>query len=123
MKTVLIVDDDQQIQSLLSELFRSRTGYKTVVAEDGEAARDLIETSRPDLILVDILMPRLGGMALFSDIRCSKATKDIPVIFMSGELKHEVFQKEGIDMGAVDYITKPIDFDYLLKKIKNIFNE
>lgn len=122
MKTILIVDDDPSIQEVISTYISNYTNYKSIVAEDGETALDLVENDEPDLILVDMLLPRIGGIALFHDIRRMEKFKNTPIIFMSGAMVDDVFQKEGIDMGAVDYITKPIDFKYLIEKIKNLLN-
>ena len=120
MKTILLVDDDQNIQELLSTLIASHTDYKTVSAEDGEAALDILEDVTPALVIMDILMPRVGGIALYYDIRRLKKMENTPVIFMSGMMKDEEFIKEGLEMGAVDYITKPIDLPALLDKINRL---
>ncbi|MFC1477372.1 two-component system response regulator [candidate division KSB1 bacterium] len=123
MKTILIVDDEPSIQEIISTYISTYTDYKAIVAEDGEAAIDLVRENTPDLILIDLLLPRIGGIALYKDLRNFDKTKDTPVIFISGAFKDEVFQKEGIEMGAVDYITKPIDMKYLIDKIKSVLGE
>ncbi|MFC1493168.1 PleD family two-component system response regulator [candidate division KSB1 bacterium] len=122
MKTILIVDDDNSVQETLSVYIQKFTDYKTVCVEDGEAAIDLIKNEKPDLILLDIFLPVIGGYALFQDLQKNELTKEIPVIFITGGLVDEVFKQEGLDMGAVDYITKPFDLDYLIKKINSILN-
>lgn len=120
MKTILIVDDDHAIQELLSTALNDYSDYKSIAAEDGEAALELIGLNKPDLILVDMLMPRIGGIALLIDLKKSKETKNIPVILMSGVMKHKTLQKEGLEMGAEAYFTKPLDMSKLLDKIKSI---
>ncbi|MCP4725361.1 MAG: response regulator [bacterium] len=122
MKTILIVDDDDSVQETLSVYIKKFTDYKPVCVEDGEAAIDLIKNEKPDLILLDIFLPVIGGIALFQDLQKNELTKDIPVIFITGGLVDEVFKQEGLEMGAVDYVTKPFDLDYLLKKINSILN-
>lgn len=120
MKTVLIVDDDSYVQEILTEFLDKQMGYKTISAEDGETAIDLIHENEPDLILLDMLLPRIGGIALYKDLTKMDNAKNTPVIFMSGMMIDEVFKEEGIEMGAVDYIEKPIDFSYLQKKIEEV---
>jgi len=122
VKTILIVDDDQSIQELLSSAFNDYSDYKAIAAEDGEAALDLVRLNNPDLILVDMMMPRIGGIALLIDLKKAKKTKNIPVILMSGIMKHKTLQKEGIEMGAEAYFTKPLDINKMLDKIKSILD-
>jgi DNA-binding response OmpR family regulator len=73
--------------------------------------------------MIDMVLPKVGGLALFNTLRNSEETKDIPVLFMSGAIKDEDFQKEGIEMGAVDYITKPFNLESLKEKIENILQK
>ncbi len=118
MKTILIVDDEQNIQSSLSEVIKNQLRYKAVVAEDGETAIDILDEVKPDLILLDVVLPRIGGFALFKSLSHSKKWRDIPVIFMSGIMTDDFMRQEGINMGAVDYLTKPFVMNDLLKIIK-----
>jgi DNA-binding response OmpR family regulator len=120
MKTILIVDDDSMVYEILSDFFKDHAEYKAVVAEDGEAAIDIIKAGPPDLILLDIVLPGRGGLALFQDLRKSELTKDIPVVFMSGQMTDEIIVKEGKELGAVEYITKPIHYDKLMKLVDSI---
>jgi len=122
VKTILIVDDDQAIQELLSSALNDYSDYKSIVAEDGEAALDLVRLNKPDLVLVDMMMPRIGGIALLIDLKKTKMTKNIPVILMSGVMKHKTLQKEGLELGAEAYFTKPLDVNKLLDKIKSILD-
>jgi len=123
MKTILIVDDDMHIQETLSEVIAKNTGYRTIFAKDGEAALDVIQTETPDLIMIDMLMPRIGGIALYHDIRHFEKTKNTPVIFMSGAMTDETFIREGLEMGAAGYIRKPVDATELLDTINAIISE
>ncbi|MFC1729176.1 PleD family two-component system response regulator [candidate division KSB1 bacterium] len=120
MKTILVVDDDQGIREILSSIIEKRTEHKVLVAEDGEAALEIARKNKIDLFILDMLMPRIGGIALFNDLQRSFRTKDTPVIFISGTLKDEEFQREGVEMGAVDYITKPIDMSLFIDKINEV---
>ena len=118
MHTILIVDDDEAIQKLLAHYIETHTGFKAIVAEDGEAAIDLIKENKPKLIIMDMLLPRISGPALYNDLRQLEESKETPVIIISGAMMDDVFKVEGIEMGAVEYLTKPIDLKYLGEKIR-----
>ena len=123
MKTILIVDDDPDVQELLSTALNQYTKHKAISAEDGEVALDLLRVNVPDLILLDMMMPRIGGIALFTNLQNFEHTKNIPVIFISGEMVDKVLQKEGLEMGAAAYFTKPLDIENLLNKINELLGE
>ena len=113
---ILIVDD---IASNLKVLFTylANAGFEVLVAQDGESALEKAEYALPDLILLDIVMPRIDGFEVCRQLQAKASTKDIPVIFMSA--LHEVVNKvKGFQLGAVDYLTKPIDQEEVLVRIK-----
>ena len=113
---ILIVDD---VASNLKVLFTylANAGFEVLVAQDGESALEKAEYALPDLILLDIVMPRLDGFEVCRQLQAKASTKDIPVIFMSA--LHEVVNKvKGFQLGAVDYLTKPIDREEVLVRIK-----
>jgi len=122
MKKILVVDDDINLSEAITKYLSKETDYKIVIAEDGEVAWDIIQMENPDLILLDVVLPQISGIALFQMLKQSEKMKDIPVLFMTGVFIDDVFRKEGIEMGAVDYILKPFSFKDLLEKIKNILN-
>jgi len=123
LKTILLVEDDLMVQETISDYFSMKTSYKVVTAEDGEIALDQIENSTPDLILLDVLLPRINGLALLQDIRKIEKAKDIPVIFISGEMTDEADKKLGIELGAIDYFEKPIDFPLLLDRVNSVLSD
>ena len=113
---ILIVDD---IASNLKVLFTylANAGFEVLVAQDGESAIEKAAYALPDLILLDIVMPRIDGFEVCRQLQAKASTKDIPVIFMSA--LHEVVNKvKGFQLGAVDYLTKPIDQEEVLVRIK-----
>ena len=120
MKTILLVEDDLSVQETISDYFRARTSYRIIAAEDGEIALDQINNSPPDLILLDVLLPRINGLAFLQDIRRIDKAKDIPVIFISGEMIDDTDKQLGLEFGAVAYFEKPLDFHELLDKINSI---
>ena len=102
---ILMVDDTPANLGVLSE-FLGDDGYEVLVAEDGESALQRASYAHPDLILLDVLMPQMDGFDTCRRLKEQKATKDIPVIFMTA-LSDTVNKVKGFELGAVDYITKP----------------
>lgn len=110
MKTIAVVEDDEYIGNMLAELLRS-AGYGVVRAYSGSEALLLVERTRPDLILLDLMLPGLGGEAVLQ-----KVARLCPVIILSAKV--DVRGKvENLNAGAVDYITKPFDNDELLARV------
>jgi len=112
---VLMVDDTPANLGVLYELL-SEAGYDVLVAEDGESALERAAYARPDLILLDVMMPGIDG---FETCRCLKErpdTRDIPVIFMSA-LSDTVDKVKGLRLGAVDYVTKPFQHEEVLARV------
>ncbi|SEP79601.1 putative two-component system response regulator [Ectothiorhodospira magna] len=104
--TILIVDDEPINLSLLTELLRS--DYRVRAANSGQhALRAAITCPRPDLILLDVMMPELDGYAVLDTLRGQPETQDIPVIFLTA-LNDPTDEERGLEYGARDYITKPI---------------
>ena len=106
-KRILIVDDSADIRQVLSRRLMS-WGYEPVTAESGEEALLIVEDQRPDLILLDIMMPKLKGRGVCARLKANPKTQHIPVIFLTalGLADHI---KAGLDVGAEDYIVKPFE--------------
>lgn len=114
---ILVVDDDLPNLRVLVEIL-SRQGYKVRPAPHGELALMSIESTLPDLILLDIMMPEIDGYEICCRLKASSLTKDIPVIFISA--LNEVFDKvKAFAVGGVDYITKPFQVEEVLARIEN----
>jgi len=111
---ILIADDDEDIR-LLVQLRLERLGYRVVAAENGERALALAELHSPDLLLLDVTMPVMGGHELCRAI-AAKHESPPPVIFLSAHGSPQD-QVRGLDAGAVDYITKPFDTQELIARI------
>jgi diguanylate cyclase (GGDEF)-like protein len=114
--TILIVDDHEDNVELLRARLEAR-GYHTTAAEDGEAALQLVEAQPPDLILLDVMMPKVDGIEVARRIRANKALPFIPII-MQTALDSTEQTVEGLDAGADDYITKPINFAVLEARVR-----
>ncbi|MGD1918510.1 MAG: diguanylate cyclase domain-containing protein, partial [Pleurocapsa sp.] len=115
-KKILIVDDTPDNLQLLL-LYLKNAGYKILIAQDGKRAIKTAAFYQPDLILLDVMMPGLDGFSTCSHLKNKASTKDIPIIFMTAlaETENKI---RGFELGAVDYITKPINQDELLARIK-----
>ncbi|HEX5108381.1 MAG TPA: SpoIIE family protein phosphatase [Vicinamibacterales bacterium] len=113
--TILIVDDNPvNLQVLLRSL--DGRGHRLLVAKDGRTALDIARRVRPDLVLLDVLMPDMGGFEVCTALKADEGTRSAPVIFLSalGEVSDKV---AGLSLGAVDYITKPIQPEEVLARV------
>ena len=113
--TVLVVDDEPLNVDLLEQELGA-AGYKTVSAASGEQAVIVAAKSRPDLILLDVMMPGMDGYAVCQSLKQSEATRDIPVVFLTALT--DTFEKvRAFKLGAVDYVTKPFQPEELLARV------
>ena len=113
---ILIVDDNQTNLDVLFDFLRN-CNFKVLVALDGESAIEQLEYVRPNLILLDVMMPGIDGFETCRRLKLIPATKDIPVIFMTA-LSDTVNKVKGFQVGAVDYITKPFQHEEVLSRIQ-----
>lgn len=116
LPTVLAVDDDPFNLDVLSKHLK-RAGFRMIVARDGESALEKARYGRPDLILLDLLMPAMDGFETCHRLKSDEALRDIPIIFMTALTDIEAKVK-GFQAGGVDYITKPFQFEEVLHRIK-----
>jgi CheY-like chemotaxis protein len=113
--TVLVVDDDPVIQTLLHVNFEME-GYKVVEAMDGVEGLERARADRPDVVVLDIMMPKMNGLEVASALKADPATAGIPVILLSAKAQESDI-KSGQSTGAEDYITKPFDPLDLLDRV------
>lgn len=113
MARVLVVDDDPNIRELVS-LFLKREGFEIIEARDGEEALLQLESVKPDLAVIDVMMPRKDGLSLCSELR---QAYDMPLLLLTakGESAHKV---KGFEQGADDYVVKPFDPVELVMRVK-----
>ena len=111
---ILLVDDEEEFVTTLAERLELR-GIQALVATDGEAALDLIETDPPQIVILDVMMPGLGGLEVLKRIKTQ--TPKIPVILLTGRGSTQE-GIEGMKLGAADYLMKPINIEELIKKIQ-----
>ncbi|MEW9124778.1 MAG: response regulator [Thermotaleaceae bacterium] len=117
MRKILVVEDEKNIVLSLKMLLQ-KGGYEVIVATDGINALKMAQEQKPDLILLDILLPKLNGYLVCEALKDEMETKHIPIVIISAKT-----QKEDIDkafaVGALDYIVKPFTHD----QIKNVVNK
>ncbi len=113
--TVLVVDDDPVIQTLLQVNFEME-GYTVVGAVDGAEGLERARADLPDVVVLDIMMPKMNGLEVASALKTDPATADIPVILLSAKAQESDI-RAGHSTGAEDYITKPFDPLDLLDRV------
>ena len=112
-KTILIVDDEQKIVDLLVHNL-TREGYNTIEANDGQTAVEIALEKRPDLILLDVMLPRMDGLTVCKKI---KNTYNVPILMVSAK-DDELDKIVGLELGADDYITKPFSVREVVARVK-----
>lgn len=123
-KRIAVVDDDPDVTQVLKATLKSR-GYEVFIAYDGEEGLNLVEREKPDLLLLDLMMPRMSGLEVCKKMRENPETKHIPIIVLSavGEKtdKPEEFWRMGL--GADDFISKPFEAMTLLGRIEAVLRQ
>jgi len=119
-KTILIVEDEKEIQLLLDSLLEQK--YKLITAVNGIEALKLMESILPDIIISDVMMPKMDGIEFCSRVKNSKATCHIPFIMLTARnsVQHKI---EGIESGANSFISKPFYPEHLLTRVKKLLEE
>jgi CRP-like cAMP-binding protein len=115
-KKILVIEDNAEVRENLSEILEL-SGYIPILAEDGTIGVELAMQHRPDLILCDVMMPRLDGFGVLNILSKRHDTSDIPFIFLTAKAEKSDFRR-GMNLGADDYITKPFYKDELLAVIE-----
>jgi twitching motility two-component system response regulator PilH len=126
-KKVLVVDDDPDVR-LINRTVIEENGYTALIAEDGEQGLQIIKKEAPDLVLLDVLMPKQSGLRLYSQLKTNKSLEKIPVVILSGIAKRTFLrsQKALVEFGGDKvpepeiYLEKPVESDELAKVIKDI---
>jgi DNA-binding response OmpR family regulator len=119
MRKILIAEDERDILDLIMFTLQFG-GYDVVPTSNGEDALEMVHKEQPDLILLDVRMPRMSGYEVCKRIKAKDDTRNIPVVFLSAK-GQEAEVLTGYEMGAVDYILKPFAPDQLLESLDNIF--
>jgi DNA-binding response OmpR family regulator len=120
-KKILIVDDDPDIVKLL-QLRLENQGYNVIVAYDGQAGLDKVRKDNPDLVILDITLPKIDGYGVASILNADEKYKDIPIIMLTARNEFEDISK-GMKLGAVSYFQKPFKADVLLGIIQGLVGD
>ena len=112
---ILVVDDEPTIVRLM-EFILARQGHEMIVAVNGEEALEKIKSQQPDLVLLDIMMPRIDGYEVAQRLRADPATASLPIIMLSAKAQDEDIRK-GVEVGVDEYVTKPFTPDHLVQVV------
>lgn len=115
-KKVLVVDDDPTILEVF-DLLLSDAGYDVELAENGRSALTIVERSRPDLIMLDLMMPVMNGWDVMHTLRTQPESRSIPVIILSADQNVE---SKANELQAEDYCSKPFDVDDVMSKVERL---
>jgi len=116
MATILVIDDEQDLLDLLGYNL-AKEGYKVLVAKDGEKGLDLAKRHKPDLIILDLMMPKIDGLEVCKSLQNDSKTSAIPIIMLTAKAE-ETDKIVGLELGADDYVTKPFSVRELLARVK-----
>ena len=114
-KKILVVDDTVANIEILLELLGDN--YDVLVSLDGETAIEIVKSDKPDLIILDIVMPEMNGFEVCTILKQENQTKEIPIIFITAKTDEDSIEK-AYDVGGIDYATKPFKPEELLSKVK-----
>lgn len=122
-KKLLIVDDEAHIRMLLEQTLEDLEddGVEFFIAENGEQALDLIETEKPNLVFLDVMMPKMNGMEVCQKVKQNEELNQVYIIILTAK-GQEVDKQKGMDVGANRYMTKPFDPDEILDTAREILN-
>lgn len=120
MKKILIVDDEPNIVMALEYTFK-KNNYEVFIARDGQEALDIVKSSFPDLIILDVMMPMVDGYATLEQIRKDENLKHTKVIFLSAKNKESDIEK-GMALGADAYLTKPFSIKKVVDQVSELLS-
>ena len=115
MKKILVIEDQSDVRENIAELLEI-SGFEVITAEDGAVGVDMALAHHPDLILCDVMMPRLDGFTVLNILSKRPETSDVPFIFLTAKTEKEDIRK-GMNLGADDYITKPFSKEELIQAV------
>ncbi len=118
-KSILVIDDEKDILKLL-QYNLEKEGYQFLLAKTGEEGFEIARAKKPDLVVLDLMLPGMDGLEVCKLLRSHAGTKNIPVLMLTAK-SSEIDQIVGLEVGASDYISKPFSVKVLLARVKNIF--
>lgn len=115
-KMVLIVDDEPNIRQIVQMVFEELAGVQTILAEDGEEALDRVRAAKPDLILLDLMIPKMDGFEVLRRLKADPATMSIPVVAVTACGREKC--QQALAAGCADIILKPFDVEDLATRVE-----
>ncbi len=122
MAHILVVDDDAAIRRLVEKILTSR-GHRVSQAEDGEAGFGAAMLNRPDLIILDLNLPRMNGFEVCRCLKADKHTREIPVIMLTAAYPEWEDAQKGFELGADEYVIKPFTGELLVQNIERLLEQ
>jgi len=116
--TILIVDDEEDIRELV-ELYLVREGFDTLMCETGEEALELVHKESPDLVVLDLMLPGIDGLAVCRKLKANRKTEAIPILMLTAKAE-DADIVAGLELGADDYVTKPFSGKVLAARVRRI---
>ena len=111
MKTILVVDDEPVLRTIVREILHEE-GYAVVEAADGRGRVEIVARERPDLVLMDVMMPGVDGREAYRQLRAHPEHRDVPVVMMSAAV-----QSDGLDPSIAGFVAKPFDLNQLVELV------
>lgn len=122
MKKILFIEDESALQKTFRDILKQE-GYQLLSALDGEEGLKMVKSQKPDLVLLDLILPKLHGFEVLKKIKQDPETKDIPIIILTN-LEDAADIQKALDLGATTYLVKAsYTLDEVVSKIKKAFNE
>ncbi|MBU0757731.1 MAG: response regulator [Nanoarchaeota archaeon] len=121
MPTVLVVDDDEDILYSVKKLLTKKANYDVITANGGKECMETLKKGKPDIILLDIMMPGMDGWDVVEKIHEDKSLQNIPIIFLTA--KDDKLTQTVASISVEDYIIKPVDVDLLIKRIEKVLSK
>jgi DNA-binding response OmpR family regulator len=118
MSKILVVDDEQSIVDVLAYNL-TKAGHQPVIARDGEQALRLARAERPDLLILDLMLPGIDGLDVCRQIRSAQGCNDLPIIILTAK-DEEIDRVVGLELGADDYVVKPFSVRELMARVKSV---
>jgi DNA-binding response OmpR family regulator len=121
MAHILVVDDEPEIVKMVGRLLEGR-GHRVTTARDGQEALDAVERDRPDLLIIDLHLPKLDGFEVTKKLRSEASTKDMPIVMMTAAFPTVADADRGITVGADEYVVKPFLREVLLHNVERLLS-
>jgi two-component system alkaline phosphatase synthesis response regulator PhoP len=121
-KKILVVDDSKTALMMEREILEKRKNYQCVTAADGQEAVEKAQQERPDLVLMDVVMPRMNGFEACKAMRQQDSTRETPIVLVTTR-SEESYMEAGFQSGCNDYITKPVDGAELVALVESYLGE